>query len=256
MIDANLARFESHIERLVESVFTSVFGRAVHAQDIALQIARALESAAKPSVDADPRPLAPDRYVIHTSPQHHNILVQRHQNLNQTLSQHVVSLARQAGYRLMQVPIVSFAADTSLSGRQMRISAGHSSGDPSSSTAYVERVRVPASTHDDVAAYLLVNGQRSVDLNAVLFRVGRARDNDLILDDPLVSRYHLQIRRRSGGYTLFDVRPATQTYVNGVNVREHPLRSGDVIRIGRSTLVFMDGQHDSDGPLTPTQPLI
>ncbi len=69
-------------------------------------------------------------------------------------------------------------------------------------------------------------------------RLGRAPDNDIVLADNLVSRYHAQIGRRGLGYEITDLRSKNGVFVNGQAQTEYRLRRGDQVRIGETTLVF------------------
>lgn len=77
-----------------------------------------------------------------------------------------------------------------------------------------------------------------------LCRIGRAPENDIVLDDPRVSRYHAFIRPEDGSFVLVDGmyidgqlrRSANHVLVNGVPCHEHRLADGDQITVGASTL--------------------
>ncbi len=66
------------------------------------------------------------------------------------------------------------------------------------------------------------------------FKVGRAPapTNDLVLDHPAVSREHFQLEQRGNTYYLVDQHSTNGTMVNGLKVQDHPLKDGDIIRIG------------------------
>lgn len=66
-------------------------------------------------------------------------------------------------------------------------------------------------------------------ISEAVVTIGRDLDNDIILDDPHVSREHAQLRRRYGQYILYDLDSTGGTRVNGRPVREAPLEVGDVI---------------------------
>jgi pSer/pThr/pTyr-binding forkhead associated (FHA) protein len=70
--------------------------------------------------------------------------------------------------------------------------------------------------------------------------LGRAPDNDIILEDPKVSRHHAAIAFAEERYSITDLESANGTFVNGIMVREphHPLRAGDVISLGDTELTF------------------
>ena len=65
--------------------------------------------------------------------------------------------------------------------------------------------------------------------------IGRATDNDLVLDDDLlVSRHHAQLRALPGGrYELADLGSSNGTFVNGRRIERAELEEFDVISIGQ-----------------------
>ena len=97
MKEQHIARLEAQLERLVESAFTHFFGKKIRAQDIAVQLARAMENGIEASSTDDTRPLAPDQYVIYMNPDVCQHLFERQPALPQVLSQHTVELASNAG---------------------------------------------------------------------------------------------------------------------------------------------------------------
>ena len=64
MNEQHIARLEAQLERLVESTFAHLFGKRIRAQDIALQLARAMEQNAVSDPRGDSRAIAPDHYAI------------------------------------------------------------------------------------------------------------------------------------------------------------------------------------------------
>jgi hypothetical protein len=241
MNDQNLARLEASLERLIEGAFTQLFSRAVRAQDIALQLARALEMNAEPAVDGDPRPVAPDVFTIHLNGTELDLLLAREPHIADLLAHHLVALAVDAGYRLNAQPMIHLEADGFLSQGSVSISADHSTH-TRSATAVMERVDVPTPAQADQPknAQLILNGQQTFHLRDTIVDLGRSRDNQIVLDDPFVSRHHAQLRLRFGRYTLFDAESQSGTYVNNTPIREHTLQSGDVIRMGKMQLVYLE----------------
>jgi len=79
----------------------------------------------------------------------------------------------------------------------------------------------------------------SLSLDRPVITIGRDSASDLTLMDDLASRQHAQIRREAGGAVIYDLDSANGTFVNGKRIdRAHPLRSGDVIAMGDTELVF------------------
>ena len=69
--------------------------------------------------------------------------------------------------------------------------------------------------------------------------VGRSTDGDVFLDDVTVSRKHAIFERRPGGaWFVRDVGSLNGTYVNGEQVDETKLASGDEVQIGRFKVTF------------------
>lgn len=70
-------------------------------------------------------------------------------------------------------------------------------------------------------------------------RVGRERDNDLVLTDPRVSRYHALFELVEGQWIIRDLGSANGTFVNDELIAEaHRLAPDDRITIGDTDLVF------------------
>jgi adenylate cyclase len=71
--------------------------------------------------------------------------------------------------------------------------------------------------------------------------IGRDPKNDLVLEDPRVSRQHALLRREGSEVTIVDLESGNGTLVNGRHLRPrepHQLRDRDVIRIGNCTLTL------------------
>jgi len=82
-----------------------------------------------------------------------------------------------------------------------------------------------------------------------LYSVGRAKDNDIVLNDRRVSRKHAQIAADETGFRIIDgyfengeiKRSINRVFVNGLPQLEKFLEVGDVIMIGQSLLEFGNG---------------
>jgi predicted component of type VI protein secretion system len=71
--------------------------------------------------------------------------------------------------------------------------------------------------------------------------LGRALDNDVVLDDPRVSRYHAELRYAVDGWSVHDLGSTNGTYVNGTQVTACVLQAGDRLRVGDREFVLAVG---------------
>jgi pSer/pThr/pTyr-binding forkhead associated (FHA) protein len=100
--------------------------------------------------------------------------------------------------------------------------------------------------HDELEAgqgLLLVkrgpNAGSTFLLEGAATTVGRGTDSAVFLDDITVSRAHAVLERRDdGSWFVRDVGSLNGTYVNGEQVDETKLASGDEVQIGKFKLTF------------------
>ncbi len=78
--------------------------------------------------------------------------------------------------------------------------------------------------------------------------VGRSGNNDLVLQDPALSKVHCRFRMSGNGVTLTDLGSTNGTLVNGMTVLECRLKDGDRILVGDTLLQF---HTHTDKPLSP-----
>jgi len=80
-------------------------------------------------------------------------------------------------------------------------------------------------------------GSKSRVLEGDLFRLGSHSSNDLVLEDPLVSRFHCQLLRADHGWSIADNGSLNGTFIQGVRVRDADLpTSGARIQLGDSVI--------------------
>lgn len=247
MRQSNIARIESQLTRLVEGTFASLFGKSIRAPDIALDLLRTLRESARDGTD-DGQPVAPDEYLILLNPEVQRSLSQRQPNLTAKLAGHLTDYASKAGYQLENAVVVHIGAEASLAATRCHVVASFSdtTRDSQPRTQAMQRVTVSAPNIYPLNAQLLINDQRVIPLARDIVNIGRHPDNDIVLDDPTVSRHHVQLRLRFGEYLIFNTHGRSGTSVNGVKIKEHRLKSGDVITIGGTRIVYTHDIGDED----------
>ena len=78
---------------------------------------------------------------------------------------------------------------------------------------------------------------------AKIIRIGRGQNNDVFINDPAVSLNHCEISQDDNGeFRVTDLNSTNGTYVNDTMLLKPNtlLRSGDVVRIGTTTLPWLD----------------
>ena len=142
--------------------------------------------------------------------------------------------------------------------------ANAGSGDPASSgqvgtsrnhvvsNAGAGNVRSPAGGHPNLGQLGVLKSSRLglgqfsrlVELPAVRIRIGRAPDNDVVVPDLLVSRYHAEVTRNSDGrYVVADLGSHNGTYLNGQRLQgRSTVSDGAVIAIGHHSFVLSGGR--------------
>jgi HD-GYP domain-containing protein (c-di-GMP phosphodiesterase class II) len=89
-------------------------------------------------------------------------------------------------------------------------------------------------------------------------RLGRHEENDLVLDNPYISRYHAEIFTDGLRYLLRDLGSTSGTFANGERITQRRLRDGDTIRLGRARgveFVFHSDGSDERGQTSDLKPL-
>jgi len=69
-------------------------------------------------------------------------------------------------------------------------------------------------------------------------RIGSMEDNDVVLGDDTVSRYHCRITQEDNGYVLLDQRSTNGSFINKVRIREAFLKPNSIVSVGQSQLRF------------------
>ncbi len=101
-------------------------------------------------------------------------------------------------------------------------------------------VRSPQVQETDVKdAYLILNNQ-IIPIESTVINIGRQLENDIVIQDNLVSREHAQIRFDAGHFSIHDIQSTGGTFVNKKRITRCILNSGDVISLAGAKLMFVD----------------
>jgi pSer/pThr/pTyr-binding forkhead associated (FHA) protein len=78
-----------------------------------------------------------------------------------------------------------------------------------------------------------INGGQTFVLRDLIITLGRDLSNDIVIQDPEISRHHARLRRWKNGYSIEDTGSTNGTFVNGHRLKEpRVLEADDVVRLG------------------------
>ncbi len=87
--------------------------------------------------------------------------------------------------------------------------------------------------------YLIINHQ-VFQIHAAVTTIGRKLENDIVIQDSVISRDHAEIRYEHGEFLVYDQNSTSGTYVNNQRVNRCALHSGDVISLANTHIMFID----------------
>lgn len=237
-----LQEAERKLQGLIEGSLSRLAGGKISPAVVASQLAAGMAD----GLTWDPAgvPYAPDQFAITMHPKDVEAVIDQAPDLRAELARALLETARESGYVLSTEPNVTLAADPTLKPWDVRVVAWHS-GNQLEFTQAGNGMEIPTGDRVPRGAYLILRGQRHFPLDRPLINVGRRLDNQLILDDPHVSRTHAQIRVRDGRFVVFDLGSTGGTIINGHRIHQHVLRPGDVITIAGVSMVYGE---DPGGP--------
>ena len=72
--------------------------------------------------------------------------------------------------------------------------------------------------------------------------IGRAIDNDLVVDHPSVAAHHAQLHREGSRHRLVDLASTNGTFVNGTRITSQVLNDGNTVHLGSVALEYSGGR--------------
>lgn len=234
MMKFNLAKIENQLQTLVEGSMLKLFSMTNPLGELANQMALALIG----GLHAGPnnKIIVPDVYTIFVHPAYYKKLKSQN-DWQETLLARIRSEADIIGGTFINLPVIQLVEDLTLSPQKVEITAQISS-DRITTTTDLGIEFLEEEKNYPQNAFLIVNGKQMVPLDRPVINIGRRPDNDLIVNDPRVSRVHAQIRSVKGHFVIFDLNSTGGTTVNGQSIRQCLLSPGDVIGLAGVPLVY------------------
>ncbi|MFW6074164.1 MAG: FhaA domain-containing protein [Chloroflexota bacterium] len=246
-----LDKFEGFFQRVMEESVGRIFRTPVQPAEIGRRLERAMESNQVVSVEGA---IVPNDYRVIMHPQDMVVFADFVPALCRQMEQWLKDLAHERGYGFVDHVRVQIQGDDEVGRRSIFVES-----------AIVELPSFDQAEQDDVQRtevmrviqhtgnvpprlLRFVEGPHSGDsvvLRRELLTIGRALDNDVILDSAEVSRHHARIEYQNNEFRIVDLGSTNGTIVNGQRVETHPLHLHDRIALGNVTLEFQPYEGDT-----------
>ena len=245
------AAVERLIERLIERPSARLFRTRIQPLQLQRRIERAMETHRRSAAD---RTLVPNRYSIRLNPADMTHLAPVADSLAAELADSALTFARSHHYILADRPRVALHANRAVAIGDIVVEATFEEAvAPAESPAPSAPSGASPTRVDDGTAVFRIpqpvgpiavlqehrqDGRgRSIALDGRPTTLGRANDNDVVLNDGGVSRHHARLQGRGGALILTDLQSRNGSRVNGVAVTEVVLGPGDRIQLGETVLI-------------------
>jgi len=238
---------EKRLAELMEKPLQTFFPGTRADQLLAKRLVQAMSDDL--SVDAGGRLVAPVYYEIKLNPIHTDLWTER-TGLPGMLAEALLLAAHEQKVSFESSPVIGVTFDIDVPMEDIQVitlELGQPGGTTAESPLAMDASAIPAD------AFLIINGDRHVNLKEPVLTIGRSPSNQLVLDDPLVSRVHAQLRAIDGVFAIIDLDSTCGTLVNGEAVTQATLRAGDAIVLGNTTLIY--GQESVSSEETTSLPV-
>lgn len=250
-----LSRFESILEHAVQGTVRRVLPAPLQPVQLAKAAARAMEDSRVIGIRG---PEVPNLYVLALNPRDLERFSSYRETLAAELASYLSDYAQDRALRPVGDPRVEITEDGSIPDGQVHVDASFIDIQPARQQALesllegTRGVRVGKSLAGGVSAQLdLDEGGAPLDLGPeiMIVRMGRAVDNDVVLNSQRVSRYHAQLRRTAAVWTIEDLSSTNGTYVDERPVEGGPqlLRAEARLRLGDRHMVFRTNRPPGSG---------
>jgi hypothetical protein len=228
---AALDRFEDWLHGMFESGLSGLLGGHLQPVDLARRLADHMDDH---RLVGAARTYVPNAYRAYLATVTLVQFAGFHAALEDELAAYLAARADERGHHLVGRVRVKLLADAALKAEHVRIESDLVDTNPQDGderTRAIE-VRPTAAAVDPVALHLSTGRRLLAFTGPGPVTVGRALDNDVILDDGSVSRHHARFVCRGRNWMLEDLESAFGVYVNERRVSACMLRTGDRLRFG------------------------
>jgi Protein of unknown function (DUF3662)/FHA domain len=228
-------RFEDLAQRLIESSLARILRERLRTDEVLRALVRAIDDAR--TLGPQGEPVAPNHFWVTLSEQDLAPLEYQQPKLADELAESVRQMIVQMGLRMDMPPRVLLQGAADMPPHQLRVTARWIPPDlPVTHTAAspAQPVQLPR------RPFLIVDGRRQIALVNELVRVGRSRENDVVVDDRRVSRHHAELRWQPGTrkFLYVDLESTGGTKLNGYPIQQCTLEAGDILSLGGVEIIY------------------
>lgn len=233
-----LDRFELGVERLLEGSLSGLFRSHVQPAEIGRKLERAMIAGQVASVDST---LVPNDYRVTLHPVDTALFSGYTAALSTQMEAWLTETAHQRGFTLIDRVRIQITADQTVRRRAIRVVAAVAERPEMNREAQngPQRTEVYRAIRADDAVpplrlHFLDHPRRVQDvvIRKPLTTVGRALDNDIVLESGDVSRHHARLEYVDGATRLVDLGSTNGTRLNDQLVVSERVRVGDNISFG------------------------
>lgn len=230
-----LDKFEKGVERVVSNAFAKAFKSEVKPVELASALRRELDDRA--AVVGRDRTVVPNAFTIELSTVDHEQVVDwGAEPLADELAANVTEHATSQRYAFLGPVTVTFVENAELETGRFLVTSATERGAVAPATTVAASQRHPL---------VDIDGQRYL-LTGPVTVIGRGSEADIIIDDPGISRRHLEIRVTPDAVIATDLGSTNGTFVEGHQVPAATLVDGNTITIGRTRILFWTGADEDE----------
>ena len=230
-----LDRFEKSVEGAVNGVFSKFGPKDLQPVDLSSALERAIDSEAM-TVGRD-RTVAPNEYRFKLStPDFDRIEQWGSEALANELADNLTQYAKSQHYAFVGPVVVIFEEDLDLSKGDFKLTSESVQGNA---------VTVTTDNQSQDSPMLEINGSQYL-LTKPKTVIGRGSGCDIVIDDPGISRKHLEIDITDNGVIARDLGSTNGTFVEGHQGPAATLLDGNTITIGRTRILYWASSQDQD----------
>ncbi|KAA3648104.1 MAG: DUF2662 domain-containing protein [Chloroflexi bacterium] len=226
-------QIEAVLQNFIEANMAKLFGEEQAENELASRLVVAMQDNIHTGEGGEVH--APNLFTITVHPDYAEDL-SSNRGLLESLAEVIQQAGKEEGFRFAVEPGISILPDPEMVASEYAVQA-YRTEDDLTETQALETIDTD---EGDIPpqAFLIVGGSQIFSLECDVVNLGRKLDNNLVLEDPRVSRHHAQLRAVRGRFMLFDLGSAGGTFVNGERISQLMLHPGDVISLAGLPLVY------------------